>query len=69
MVERLFRDLTENQLRRGVFRSVDALETAIENYIARHNQKPKPFLWTANASDILEKVERGRASLNNCLSA
>lgn len=69
MVERFFRDLTENQLRRGVFRSVDALETAIENYIALHNQKPKPFIWTANASDILEKVKRGGTSLNNSLSA
>src|SRR5258706_7495939 len=62
MVERFFRDLTENQLRRGVFLSVDALETAIKNYIDLHNQQPKPFIWTAKASDILEKVKRGRAS-------
>jgi hypothetical protein len=69
MVERFFRDLTENQLRRGVFLSVDALETAIKNYIDLHNQQPKPFIWTAKASDILEKVKRGRASLNNSTSA
>jgi hypothetical protein len=29
-----------------------------------HNENPKPFIWTAKASDILEKVKRGRAALN-----
>jgi hypothetical protein len=31
---------------------------AIRNYIDGHNQNPKPFIWTAKASDILEKVTR-----------
>ena len=64
MVERFFRDLTENQLRRGVFRSVEELIAAIDQYIDRHNQNPKPFIWTAKAADILEKVKRARAILN-----
>jgi hypothetical protein len=34
----------------------EELIMAIRNYINRHNQKPKPFIWTARASDILEKV-------------
>jgi len=64
MVERLFRDLTENRLRRGVFRSVEELITAMDDYIDRHNENPKPFIWTAKAADILEKVKRARAVHN-----
>jgi transposase len=65
MVERFFRDLTENRLRRGVFRDVEELMTAIGDYIDHHNREPKPFVWTAKASDILEKVTRARAALDN----
>ena len=65
MVERFFRDLTQSRLRRGVFRDVEELITAIGDYIDRHNQNPKPFVWTAKASDILEKVKRARAALDN----
>jgi transposase len=61
MVERFFRDLTENRLHRRVFRSVEDLITAIDQYIVRHNEKPKPFIWTAKAADILEKLKRARA--------
>ena len=64
MVERFFRDLTQNRLRRGVFRDVEELIMAIGDYIDRHNENPKPFIWTAKASDILEKVKRARKSLN-----
>jgi hypothetical protein len=63
-VERFFRDLTENRLRRGIFRSVEQLVAAIDDYIDLHNQNPKPFIWTAKATDILEKVKRARAVLN-----
>lgn len=69
MVERFFRDLTVNRLRRGVFRSVGELTRAIEDYVALHNQAPKPFIWTATATDILEKVKRGRSKLLNIQSA
>jgi transposase len=64
MVERFFRDLSENQLRRAVFRSVPELVCAIEQYVEKHNRDPKPFIWTAKASDILAKVTRARAKLN-----
>src|SRR5690242_9548606 len=56
MVERFFRDLTQNRLRRGVFQDVEELIMAIGEYIDKHNQRPKPFIWIAKASDILEKV-------------
>ena len=51
MVERFFRDLTENRLRRGIFRSVEDLIAAIHEYLARHNEDPKPFIWTKTAGD------------------
>lgn len=69
MVERFFRDLTQNRLRRGIFRDVAELVTAIESYIDKHNGQPKPFIWTAKAADILEKVKRARAALDNRQSA
>jgi hypothetical protein len=65
MVERFFRDLTEQRLRRGVFRDVEELIMAMGDYIDKHNDNPKPFVWTAKASDILEKVKRARAVLDN----
>ena len=34
-------------------------------HIDQHNLNPKPFIWTAKATDILEKVKRGKAALNN----
>ena len=69
MVERFFRDLTVNQLRRGVFHNVPDLTNAIDQYVAHHNDDPKTFVWTATASDILEKVKRGRAKLDKQQSA
>ena len=68
MVERFFRDLSEQRLRRGIFYSVPDLTQAVENYLAGHNQNPKPFIWTATASDILEKVQRARKKLDKVQS-
>ena len=64
MIERFFRDLTENSIRRGIFRDLEQLILAIGDYIDRHNESPKPFIWTAKATDILEKVTRAKAALN-----
>jgi transposase len=68
MVERFFRELSEKQLRRGVFRSVPELIEAIETFVASHNEDPKPYIWTAKANDILEKVKRGRQRLDKLQS-
>lgn len=65
MVERFFRDLTTERLRRGVFTSVPELISAIQGYIAHHNDKPKPFIWTAKANDILQKVIRANSHLSS----
>jgi hypothetical protein len=64
MVERFFRDLTSRRLRGGIFHSVAELEQAITAFIATHNTSPKPFIWTAKASDILAKVSRAMAALD-----
>ena len=69
MIERFFRDLTHNRIRRGVFQDLEQLITAIGNYIDLHNQNPKPFIWTAKANDILEKVTRAQTALNKRRSA
>ena len=57
-VERFFALLTERQLRRGVHRSVAALQAAITGFIDRHNADPKPLRWMRSADDILASVER-----------
>jgi transposase len=62
-VERFFRDLTDKCIRRGIFHSVAELQQAIRGYIDQHNQNPKPYLWTAKAKDILEKVKRAWKTL------
>ncbi len=69
MVERFFRDITHNRIQRGVFQDLEQLIMAIGNYIDVHNQNPKPFIWTAKANDILEKVTRAKVALNNRRSA
>ena len=57
-VERFFAAITEDRIRRGVFTSVVQLERAIADYLAEHNKNPKPFVWTADANAILERVRR-----------
>lgn len=65
LIERWFREITDKRIRRGVFRSVAELKKAIMAYIDGHNDNPTPFIWTAPAERILEKVRRARATLGN----
>jgi len=65
MVERFFRDLTTERLRRGVFTSMPELVTAIAEYVTHHNANPKPFIWTKTARDILQKVIRANSRLSS----
>jgi len=64
LVERWFRNLTDQAIRRGVFHSVPNLITEIEAYLDANNDDPKPFVWTATAEEILAKVRRGRVALD-----
>ena len=57
-VERFFALLTDKKIRRGIYRSVNALRTDIASFISTHNADPKPFRWTKSADDILASIER-----------
>jgi transposase len=55
-VERFFGLITSQRIRRGSFRSVKELETAIRDYIEGHNKDPEPFNWTATPEQIFDKL-------------
>jgi len=57
-IERWFALLTERQIKRGSHQSVNELKAAIEAYISTTNRKPKPFVWTKSADEILASVAR-----------
>jgi transposase len=61
LIERWFGHLTEKQLKRGAFTSVDDLIDAIYEFIEANNDDPKPFVWTAKIEDILNKVGKCKA--------
>lgn len=63
LVERFFGLITDKAIRRGVFSSVKDLEEKLMQFIAHHNENPKPFVWTKSVEVILEKVARAKAAL------
>jgi transposase len=65
MVERFFAEITRKRIRRGVFKSVAELKSAIVEYLENHNADPKPFVWTKSAGEILEKVARAKQALES----
>jgi transposase len=64
-VEGFFAILTKRRLKRGVFKSIGDLQTAINRYLAEHNQAPKPFTWTKDADTIIAAVKRGHQTLDS----
>ena len=65
LVERFFGIITEKQIRRGAFKSVEVLETCIYNFIENNNKNPKPFKWTKSTKEILDKIGRAKKALLN----
>jgi transposase len=63
LVERWFRELTDKRIRRGSFRSVREVIEAVMDFVDQHNQDAQPYLWTAQAQNIIAKVRRARATL------
>ena len=63
LVERWFKELSDKAIRRASFVSVADLQAAIDEFLAAWNQNPKPFVWTAKVEDIIKKIERARAKL------
>jgi transposase len=63
LVERFFRDLTEDAIREGSFTSIRDLEEAIESYLAERDEKPKRYVWKAEGQEILAKIHRARTAM------
>lgn len=62
LVERFFRDLTEDVVREGSFTSVPALVAEMEGYLRERNLRPKRYVWKAAGEEILAKIQRARAA-------
>lgn len=57
-VEIWFNLITQRAIRRGTFKSVKELVFKIEEYIRNYNRHARPFIWTATADSILDKIRR-----------
>lgn len=64
LVERFFAEITTKRIRRGSYSSVEDLEEAIYDYLLRHNTKPKPFVWSKSAEDIITRERRALDKLD-----
>jgi len=62
-VEGFFAKLTNKRLRRGIFSDIIDLQEAIDRFLTETNERPRPFVWTADADGIIERVRRGKAAL------
>ncbi len=58
MVESWFSLLSNRKLKRGVHCSTQALEQAINEFIAAHNESPAPYVWAKSADQIFESLKR-----------
>ena len=63
LVERFFSQISEQWIKRSAHTSVAQLEQSIREYIDRHNQDPKPFVWRKSADTILASVARAASSI------
>jgi len=63
-VEIWFNIITQKAIRRGTFRSVKDLVAKIDQFVNHYNKETQPFVWTATADSILEKIKR----LCQCIS-
>ena len=63
-VERWFGFLTDQMIRRGVHKSVQALEADIRDWIETWNENPRPFKWTKTADEILDSLAKYIAKIS-----
>ncbi len=64
LVERWFREITDKRIRRGSFKNVHALITAINQYIEGNNQNPHVFVWNASVEKIMTKIVKCKEALD-----
>lgn len=57
-VERWFGLITQRAIRRGSFSSVKDLVQKIDSFVQHYNRRHRPFVWTATADSILQKIAR-----------
>jgi hypothetical protein len=63
LVERFFRDITQEVVRDGSFTSVGQLVQAMTDYLAERNLNPKRYVWKAKGEEILAKIQRAKEAL------
>jgi transposase len=63
LVERFFRDLTEDVVRAGSFTSTRQLADAILGYLNERNLAPRRYVWRKSGQDILASIQRARQAL------
>ena len=56
---------SDHVLRHPKFTGIVDLQAAINRYLAETNDNPKPFVWTADPDAIIEKVRRGKQTLES----
>ena len=64
LVERFFAEITAKRIRRGSYDSINDFEEAIHDYLLYHNARPKPFIWSKTAEDIITRERRALAKLD-----
>jgi transposase len=65
MVERWFREITDKRIRRGSFKNVPELVSAIAQYLENHNQNPHVFIWSASVERIMTKITKCKEALDS----
>jgi transposase len=63
LVERFFRDLSQDCILPGSFGSVEELAQEITKYMEHWNLNPTRYEWKADGKAILERISRARAAL------
>jgi transposase len=69
LVELWFRQISTKRLSRGVFKTLDDLIDAIDDWTDHWNEHGAPFVWTKTADEILTKVRSARHSLEHQVNA
>lgn len=67
LVERFFRDLSQDVVLPGSFTSVQELRDAIFGYLDERNLAPKRYVWKAKGEEILAKIKKARERLNEII--
>lgn len=65
LVERFFRDISEECIRYGSFSSIKELVDDINEYLDQWNLAPRKYEWKADGMQILEKINRAKEKIKS----